>query len=270
MAEQKINLQQQKPNVPKLVQLDLPEQEEFNNVISVLTTPSVKIEKKIAELFSSIFADFDGCKIIQGPINEPLKCKLYFKPCMNKGDGLYAVKVRGEDIKAKKQSSFSAMVNTVNMLYNSKQFDLEDIAKEILAGFVYAPDANVVDRYDEELGKVVKVRLPKNWNPYLEEVTDVIANTRFQNPYLVVTVDLTLLISKLFGKKDLEEVKALKPRGITPKDNYQYSVSVVKNLNPSTRSYILEIRRIDIKALEELSQSIGYGAITGSIVMTRA
>ena len=190
---------------------------------------------------------------------------------MNKGeDGLYAVKVRGEGVNNSKQSSFSAMVNTVNMLSSSKQFDLENIAKEILASFVYAADSTVVDRYDEELGKVVKVRMPKNWNPYLEEVTDVIANTRFQNPYLAVTVDLTLLVSKLFGKKDPEEVKAFKSRGHLPKDKYQYSVSIVKILNPGTRSYILEVRRIDMKALEELSQSIGYGAVTGSIVMTRA
>lgn len=269
MAEQKINTSNQH-KVPKLVQLTLPEVEPFNDVISTLTITSSRIEKKIAELFSSIFEDFDGCKIVQNSINEPLKCKLYFKPCMNKGEGLYAVKVRGEDIKNKRHvSSFSAMVNTVNMLAVSKQFELEDMAKEILADFVYASDVKFEDRYNEELNKVVKIRMPKNWNPFLEEVSDVIAN-KYQTPYLAVNVDLTLLIAKLYGKKDPDEVKALQGRGMLPKDRYQYSVSIVKILNPSMRSYILEIKRMDIKALEELSQSIGYGAVTGSIVMTRA
>lgn len=272
MADQK-NTNANK-NVPKLVQVTLDEHESFNNVISTATLSSTVLEKKIAELFGSTFVDFEGCKIVPmgTPGGEVLKCKLYFKPCFTKGDGLYAVKVKGEGIAPRnKKANLLDLVNTVNMLSASKQFDLEDIAKEILAEFLVIPtnDANIVDRYNEDLQKVVKVRLPKNWAHYTEEITDVVGNTRFQNPYLVVNIDLVPTVAKMFGKKDSAEMKAFADRGIIPKDRYQYAVNIVKVLNPTMRQYILEVRRIDIKEMETLSQSIGYGMVTGNIIMTR-
>lgn len=267
MAEQIKNT-----NVPNLAQITLDEHESFNNVISTSTLTSSDLEKTIAELFGSTFVDFEGCKIVPMGVQgqETLKCKLYFKPHMSKGDGLYAVKVRGEAA-ANPKSKFSLIdvVNTVNMLSTSKQFDLEDLAKELLAEFLIIGDATLVDRYNPELGKVVKVRLPKNWNNYVSEIADTVGNTRFQNPYLVVTLDLIPIVAKLYGKKDPDEVESLSARGIVPKDRYQYAVNIVKVLNPTINSYILEIRRIDIKAMDKLSQSIGYGVMTGNIVMTR-
>ena len=156
------------------------------------------------------------------------------------------------------------------MLATSKQFELEDTAKELLAEFLIISNAKVVDRYDEEKDRIVKVRLPQNWNAFTEEITDTtIPNSRFVNPYLVVTLDLLPIIAKLYGKKDENEVKEFATRGAIPKDRYQYSVSIVKVLNPVMKSFILEIRRIDTKALNELGQSIGYGVMTGNIVMTR-
>lgn len=256
-------------NVKKVVKVTT-EANEFNDIISTETLTSNNLEKKIAELFGSTFTDFEGCKITD--IGAALKCKLYFKPCFSKGDGLYAVKSRNEKIGASGKGRLYDFVNDVNMISASKQFDLDDLAKEILAEFVIIPDnrdARFVDRYDEDLEKIVKVRMPKNWNNYLEEVTDVVNGTRFQNPYLVVNLDLVPIISKLYGKKDPEELAKLASRGIVPKDRYQYAVNIVKIINPTIRQYILEIRRIDIKAIEELSQSIGYGMITGNIVMTR-
>lgn len=268
MAEQVKNT-----NVPKLTQVVLDEYESFNNVISTATLSSSTLEKKIAELFGSTFVDFEGCKIVPvgTPNGETLKCKLYFKPCFSKGDGVYAVKVKGEGISNNKgkKSNLLDLVNTVNMLAVSKQFDLEDVAKEILAEFLIIPDANIVDRYNEDIDKIVKVRLPKNWNNYTEEITDTINGTRFQNPYLVVNIDLVPVVAKMYGKKDQGELKAYADRGIVPKDRYQYAVNIVKVLNPTMRQYILEIRRIDIKEMEKLSQSIGYGMVTGNIIMTR-
>ena len=254
------------PNVPKLAQIEV-ETEQFNNVISTATLTSSTLEKKVSELFAGSFDDFEGCKIVPAG-NEGLKCKLYFKPCMAKSDdGVYAVKVRGE-INKKKPSSFSEMVNVVNMLSTSKQFELEETAKELLAEFLIIPDAIIVDRFNEDLNKVVKVRLPKNWNMFTEEVTDVIQNTRFQQPYLVVTVDLVLVAAKIWGKKDAKEVQDMKGTGI-PKDRYQYQVNVVKVLNPTMNSFILEVRRIDIREMNSLAQSIGYGMVSGNIVMTK-
>lgn len=269
MAEQVKN----NTNLPKkLVQCIVSEYESFNDVISTATLSSSALEKKIAGLFGSTFVDFEGCKIVpMGNGGETLKCKLYFKPCFSKGEGLYAVKVRNEGLNANmgKKSNLIDLVNTVNMLAVSKQFDLEDIAKEILSEFLIIPDANIVDRYNEDLDKVVKVRLPKNWNNYLEEITDTVNGTRFQNPYLVVNLDLIPIVAKLYGKKDSEELKAFSERGIMPKDRYQYSVNIVRVLNPTMRQYVLEVRRIDIKEMEKLSQSIGYGMPVGNIVMTR-
>lgn len=256
-------------NVPGLVQVKLDKNEEFNNVISTSTVTSNSLEKVISELFGGTFSDFEGCKIM--PVGEQLKCKLYFKPCPSKTeDGLYAVKVRGEDVtQRKKGHKLQDVVNMVNMLSTSKQFELEDVAKEILAEFLIIPDAIMVDRYNADIDKVVKVRLPKNWNVYTEEITDVVNGTRFQNPYLVVTVDLIPIVAKLYGKKDQDEVDALASRGVMPRDRYQYAVNVVKVLNPTMLQYILEIRRIDVKEMSKLSQSIGYGMVQGSIVMTR-
>ena len=264
------------PNVPKLLQLTMDEKLSFNDIISTATVTSAVLEKKISELFGSVFTDFEGCKIL--PIQmagqpETLKCKLYFKPVMTKGEeGFYAVKVRGEAIPPKKGKTVlvSEVVNTINMLATSKQFELEDTAKELLAEFLIISNAKVVDRYDEEKDRIVKVRLPQNWNAFTEEITDTtIPNSRFVNPYLVVTLDLLPIIAKLYGKKDENEVKEFATRGVIPKDRYQYSVSIVKVLNPVMKSFILEIRRIDTKALNELGQSIGYGVMTGNIVMTR-
>ena len=174
----------------------------------------------------------------------------------------------GENIQQKKQSSLADMVRDVNYLSMSKQFELEEIAKELLAEFLIIHDAKIVERYSPELDKNVKVRLPKNWNNYVEEVTDVVANTRFQHPYFVVTLDLVTIIAKMYGKKDPVEVADLAGRAI-PKDRYQYAVNIVKTLNPTMRQYILEIRRIDVREINALSQSIGYGVVTGNIVMTR-
>lgn len=267
MAEQKRD-----NTVKNLSQIKVDEHCKFNNVISTCTLTSEVLEEKISDLFVGVFDDFEGCKIV--PVGNPgqpeaLKCEVYFKPNFNKGDeGVYAVKVRGEHIQQKKQSTLADMVRDVNFLSMSKQFELEDIAKELLAEFLIIYDAKVVDRYSPELGKEVKVRLPKNWGNYIKEVTDVIAHTKFQHPYLVVTLDLVPLVAKLYGKKDSEEVKELAGRGI-PKDRYQYAVNIVKTLNPSIRQYILEIRRIDIREINALSQSIGYGMVTGNIVMTR-
>lgn len=269
MAEQK-NIQNNK-SVPKLVKLEIPETVQFNDIIRVLTVPSVKIEKKITELFSSMFADYEGCKIVQNSYNDPLKCIIYFRPCMNKGDGLYAVKLLGENNSNNKNNGrFSTMISAINMANSQKRFDLEDIAKEILAGFIYCQDTKLVERYDEELGKIVKVRLPKNWSPFIQEVDDKVVNTGvYINQYLAVTLDLTLVIGKLLGRKNPKEVNALKERGIIPKNRYQYNVSIAKTLSIGTKSYILEIKRIDIEALNELSQSIGETPIQGTIVMTR-
>lgn len=263
-------------NVPKLLQVTLEEHESFNNVIATATVASTSLEKKIAELFGSIFVDFEGCKIVPMgvPGGETLKCKVYFKPCFNKGEeGFYAVKVKGEDLSPTKKKTVPLvdLVNTVNMLAASKQFDLEDNAKEILSEFlIIPPDATKVeDRYNEELKKTVKIRLPKNWNSYTEEITDMVNGTRFQTPYLVVNLDLIPIVAKLYGKKDADELKTFAERGAIPRDRYQYSVNIVKVLNASMRQYVLEIRRIDIKEMEKLSQSIGYGMVTGNIVMTR-
>lgn len=268
MAEQKNTTK----NLPKLAQITLDEYESFNNVISTATLRSTDLEKKIAELFGSTFEDFEGCKIVpMGPAGETLKCKLYFKPCFNKGDGLYAVKVKGEGVNSPKgkKSSFADLVNTVNMLAASKQFDLEDLAKEILSEFLIIPDAKIVDRYNEDINRIVQVRLPKNWNTFTEEITDTINGTRFQNPYFVVNADLIPIVAKMYGKKDPVEVKALTEKGIIPKDRYQYAVNIVKVLNASIREYIFEIRRIDIKEMQSLSHSIGYGMPVGNIIMTR-
>lgn len=255
--------------VPGLMQIKLEKNQEFNNVISTATVTSAGLEKTISELFGGTFDDFEGCKIMPG--GETLKCKLYFKPCPAKTEeGFYAVKVRGEDVTNRRQKfNLLEVVNTVNMLSTSKQFELEDEAKEILAEFLIIPDAKLEDRYNADLGKVVKVRLPKNWNMYTEEVTDVINGTRFQNPYLVVTLDLTPIVAKLYGKKDQEEVDSLAAKGAIPKDRYQYAVNVVKVQNPTIHQYILEIRRIDINEMNRLGQSIGYGMVQGNIVMTR-
>lgn len=278
MAEQKLNTRKtEERGVPKLTQVLVEKPLEFNNVISTSTITSAELEKHIADLFGAMFADFEGCKIM--PLQTPgqpesLKCKLYFKPVMAKvDDTLYAVKVRGEEVKKQPYKGrgldLSEVVNSINMLATSKQFELEDIAKEALAEFLVIADAKVVDRLNEDLGKVVKVRLPKNWNMYTEEIVDTINNTRFQNPYLVVTLDLLPIVAKLYGKKDYEEEAESRVKGYIPRDRYQYSVTVVKVINPTMRSYILEIRRIDIKELNKLAQSIGYGMVSGSIVMTR-
>lgn len=261
-------------NTKPLVQITLPKNEEFNDVISTATLTSSTLEKKIAEFLGATFEDFEGCKIVpQGAPGQPseLKVKAYFKPCMSKVDNLlYAVKVRGEEAKVKgKNVGLSQVVNMVNQLSAAKQFDLEDIAKELLAEFLIIPDANIVDRFNEDLGKVVKVRLPKSWNAFTEEITDVVGATRFQTPYLVVTLDLRLIVAKLYGKKDEAEVKAFAARGAVPRDRYQYDVQIVKVINPTIKSFVLEVRRIDTKAMDALSQAMGYGMVTGNIVMTK-
>lgn len=275
MAEQ-VKANNNQNNVPMLVKFEVPKTLEFNDVISTATVTSSDLEKEIANFFGSTFVDFEGCKILPAQVPgqpETLQCRLYFKPSKTKGEGLYAVKVRGEELvnpnSKGKNIRLSEVVNTINMLSTSKQFELDEIAKEMLSEFLIVTDAKVVDRYDEEFDRVVKVRLPKNWNSYVEEVTDTVGNTRFQNPYLVVTLNLLPIVAKLYGKKDEVEVKTLEPRGITPKDRYQYSVTVVKVLNPLMSSLILEIRRLDTKALNSLAHSIGYGMVTGNIVMTR-
>lgn len=261
-------------NVPKLAQIELGEELKFNNIISTATVTSSELEKQISELFGSTFVDFEGCKILpvqQAGQPESLKCKLYFKPVTVKGEGVYAVKVRGEEsIKGKgRVTDLATVINTINMYSNSKQFELEDFAKELLAEFLIIQDAKTVNRFNEDLGREVLVRLPKNWNAYTEEVSDVTANPRFQNPYLAVTLDLLPIVAKLYGKKDPEEVKAFSIKRTLPKDRYQYSVSIVKVLNAMVRSYILEIRRIDTKELNVLANSIGYGNVSGNILMTR-
>lgn len=277
MAEQKFftNNQPTGARVPKLVQLKVKSTKEFDNIISTSTRTSSDLEKDIADLFGAVFQDFEGCKIM--PLQIPgqpdsLKCKLYFKPVMTKVEGVYAVKTRGEDIVKPNKGrclDLSEVVNTINMLSNSKQFELEDIAKEILSEFLIIADAKIVDRYSTELDKVVKVRLPKNWAAYTEEIVDTVTNTRFQNPYLAVTLDLLPIVEKLYGKKDPEEQKMLKERNQIAKDRYQYSVNIVKVINPKMLSYILEIRRMDKVELNRLAQSIGFGMVSGNIVMTK-
>lgn len=267
-------------STPKLAQIELTEAVKFNNIIDTATVTSSELEKTIAELFGSIFVDFEGCKIElvqqQGQRQpETLKCKLYFKPATVKGDGVYAVKSRGEYSSNKGKSkvpNLSDVVNTVNTYSNTKQIELEDMAKELLSEFLIIPipDSKTVYRYNEELRKEVPVRLPKNWNAFTAEVSDPTVNQHLQNPYLVVILDLLPLVAKLYGKKDPKEVKTLAARGIVPKDRYQYSVSIAKVLNAMMRSYILEIKRIDIKALNDLANSIGYGSAPGGgILMTR-
>ena len=256
--------------LPELTQVIIKEHQEFNDVIATATLTSYQLEEKIAELFASTFVDFEGCKIM--PIGDQLKCKLYFKPDFNKGEGLYAVKVKGENIAPnKKRVNFAEFVNTVNMMSSAKQFELEPIAKDILAEFlVLRPtDVKVEARMNTELGKEVNIRLPKNWNAYTEEINDVVAGTRFQTPYLAVSLDLIPIVAKMYGKKDPDEVEALAGRGIIPRDRYQYAVNIVKVLDANMNKFILEIRRIDIKVMNDLSQSIGFGMVTGNIVMTR-
>lgn len=258
--------------VPALAQLTVVEHQEFNNIISTATVKSAELERIISNLFGSAFDDFAGSKIILNPaVQNDLKVKLYFKPVMNKSeDGSYAVKVRGEGVaKPSKKGNLTELVNTINMLATSKQFELSDIAQELLAEFLIISDAKIVDRYDANLGKVVKVRLPKNWNAYTEEVVDPIDNTRYSNPYFAVTLDLLLVVAKLYGKKDEKELKELADKGAIPRDRYQYAVNLTKILNPTSGDYILEIRRIDLKELNKLTQSVGYGSIPGRIPMTR-
>lgn len=255
-------------NVPKLIQVKLDKFEEFNSIITTSTERSNALETKISEFFGSTFVDFEGCKIM--PIGDSLKCKLYFKPTPNKGEGIYAVKVKGEDIANRGRNfKLADVVNTVNKLARSKQFELEDMAKEILAEYLMISDAHIVERYNEETDKIVKVRLPKNWDPYTEEITDVNGINRFQNPYFAVVLDLVPIVAKLYGKKDQTELDRFAGTGALPKDRYQYAVNVVKVLNPTMLQYILEIRRIDIKEMDRLSQSIGYGMVQGNIIMTR-
>lgn len=275
MAEQKATTKT-KELPPKLVQVDVPEVVPFNEIISTLTLTSTSLEKMISEFFGGIFNDFEGSKIIDMPSqngNSNLKCKLYFKPCMNKGDGLYAVKIRGEGAISQKKSIYSLteVVNSINMYAKAKQFELENIAKEILAEFLILghSDATPVKRYDEETGREVEVNLPKNWNAFTEEIIDPIGSTKFSNPYLAVTLDLLPILGKFYGRKDPKEVAELAARNLTPKNRYQYAANIVKVLNPTTRSYIVEIRKIDIREFDKLSQSIGYGNVSGSIVMTR-
>lgn len=259
--------------LPKLAQIEVGETVEFNNIISTATVTSSELEKHISELFGSTFVDFEGCKII-GQQSESLKCKLYFKPVTVKGEGLYAVKVRGEEVfnKRKAELSLAASVNFVNKLTGSKQFELENLAKELLAEFLIIDPKNttIIYRYNEDIDKDVQVRLPKNWNQYIEELSDNDPrNPQFHNPYLAVVVDLLPIVAKLYGKKDPEELKALSIKGLLPRDRYQYSVNIVKFLNANMGSYILEIRRIDIKELNKLANTIGCGNVNGGILMTR-
>lgn len=259
--------------LPQLAQIKVDEKETFNDVISTSTLTSTDLEKKISNFFGSTFVDFEGCKIVSKQINgqEVLKCQAFFKPCPTKGDGLYAVKVRGENTTSPKSNNFGIrdVVNNINMLSKSKQFELEDLAKELLAEYIIVQNPKIVERYSPELKKPVKVGLPSNWDLYVGEVSDTVGHTRLQNPYLVVTLDLIPIVAKLYGKKDPDEIDALSERGIIPRDRYQYAVNIVKVINAQINSFILEIRRIDIKAIKKLSETIGYGVMPGSIVMTR-
>lgn len=272
MAKQNTTPTTPNTNVPKLCQIEMKEKLPFNDIISVATLTSLDLEKSIAELFGSVFTDFEGCKIVPVQLTQagPLKCKLYFNPVMTKtDDGFYAVKVRGEAIQTKKGKNVlvSEVVSTINMLNTSKQFELNDIAKELLSEFLMISNFKVVDRYDEDNKRIVKVRLPQNWNAYMEEIVDSDKNTRYVRPYLAISLDLLPIISKMYGKKDEEEVKEFATRGATPKDRYQYSVNIARAVN--VNAFILEIKRIDIKAMDDLAHSIGYGTMTGGIVMTR-
>lgn len=269
MAEQIINTthsRQGKEKLPELVQFELPELLEFNDVIRTLTLTSSDLEKSISDLVGSLFADFEGSKIFDAG-NGNLKCKLYFKPCPNKVEGnIYAVKLRGENFTRKKNPySLEDMVRTVNMISKDRKLDLEDIAKEILSEFIYTTDVEEVKRYSRELNRPVTVRLVKNWNPYIEEISDpVVPNNRFVNQYLGVTIDLLPVIWKLYGRKDKKDSE-----NNIPENRYQYSVNIVKTINVMAKSYVLEIKRIDKFEVNKLARSIGFGQYTGNIIMTR-
>lgn len=262
MAEQK--------NIKKLVQLQVDEVKEFNNVIATRTVRSKVLEEEIAGLFGSIFADFEGCKIgsavdPKNPNNKKLKCRLYFKPETNKDEkSLYAIKVNGENIINKKGNLYD-WVETVNSIKNAKTHELEFIAKEILQEFIFDPTARMEDRCDES-GNTVKVRVITNWKPYVSEIDDAVAGG-FLTRYIAVDVDLLPIVAKMHGKKDPKEVKEGAAKGYIPRDKYQYSVTEVRMLSPNES--ILEIRRLDIKEMSNLSKSIGYGMVAGNVVMTR-
>ena len=266
--------QQENKQVKSLMTIDVKEHQKFNDVISTATLTSSDLEESVASLVHSVFDDFEGCKIVQDLQSQRLVCKLYFKLAAQKTEeGLYAVKHRGElnNRVSSGHNTVADMVNSVNAMAitkNASTLQLTDDAKELLAEFLLIPNNNAqfVDRYSNELNKAVKVRLPKNWNLYTEEISEPVMGN-FSNAYLVVNVDLTLLVGKLYGKKDEEEVKV---SNTMPKDRYQYAVNIVKVLNVQTKSYILEVRRIDINSMKKLTNRIGYGTIQGGIVMTRA
>lgn len=258
-------------NVPTLLQLEVPEPVEFNKTIQTNTLLSKDLEKNISELLMA-FDDYEGCKIVEE--GGRLVCNSYFKPCMNKAeDGSYAVKVRGENVQRPAGKGFSPydLVANVNMLSRSKDYELEDSAKELLAEFLLLSnaDAILVDRYNDDLGKVVKVRLPKNWNMYTAEIVDQMQNTNFRTPYLVVKLDLQLLVAKLYGRKDPAEVVEFKKRNAIPKDRYEYYCSIVRKVNAQSLLYILEIKKVDKIEIENLMKQMGIGMVSGNIPMTR-
>lgn len=266
MAEQNQNTN----NLPTVIQIVLEEHAEFNNIISTSTLTTEQLERKISEMFKGTFDDFEGSKIITiGPKGQPqaLKCKLYFKLDHSNSEGVHAIQLKGSAVNT--NSAWYRKVSQINMASEARQFELTKYGEELLAEFIITNEVKPIKRWDSTLEKEVIVRVPSNWSKYTAEEADNVGPTKFHNPYFSVTVDLIPVISKLYGKKDHDEVDALAARGIIPKDRYQYKVDIVKALDFNMDLYILEIKRIDIKEMDKLSQAIGYGLVTGTIPMTR-
>lgn len=251
----------------------------FESIFSTATTTSEVLETHITEFFSTVFTDFEGCKIIPaGQGENSLKCKLYFRPCPETDkdkNKLYAINVPGTFSKTTTTGHrFSDTVKKFNYIRTAKLFELDNTAKEILANYLVLREGEYrfEKRYSKKYNNEVRIKVPNNWNRYFgEESEPVMGGGRYQNMYACVVLDLLPIVSALYGLKDKEKVKLGKEKGFTPKNCYQYSVNLVRVLNPMQNKFVIEIKRLDTELLDKLSKEVGFGLSIqpGNIVMTR-
>ena len=258
-----------KPTLKPLIEHEVDEVK-FNQIITVNTVHSKDFETEVSNFFDAIFDDFEGCKTFyeQGKI----RLEAYFKPVLTKqADGNYAIAVQNEQVnRPTGKRGVTALVDTINRQRTSKLYDLTEYAKENFLSFIRV-DQNMAKteyRYSKKLDKEVTVAVPKNWNQYFG-VKSIPVNGPYRNDLIVVYLDIIKVISVIYGVKDKAEVAKMKSVGGVPKNKYQYECAIGRIINAQSSEYIMEIKRIDIGAVNELTNRLGYNVVNNSILMTR-
>lgn len=242
-------------NTPKKTVIDVAEHTVFEGDMKTNLVSTIDMADIVSSLFSSAFADYQGCDIRinngQNPVlfnNSPVPkygiyVTLYFKDHGSSNKPIKNLKRRGvaepkEAVGADGNKTnnlakrYAAVNETHNMNHNGRTYDVTAETYEALEEFMYTTNHNI------------------RWSDYTQEVSNNmnILGTKEEAIVCITGLSLDKILTKIYGQK-------------TDEGEFEYAASPSTAIPYRADQFIIQVCQLNKETVRKLQRDLGFGSV---------